>query len=383
MSNRPPASSRSPSLARPTPPELVPFLGYCSSERGLARNTLDAYRRDLTDIYYWLIGPDGVDARIGPARNPVAATPASPISSSSVRMGDPGVAATDVLARATADQFRQYLQSQSRKKQSTKTVARRLAAIRVYLKFLEVMGQDKQDILQQLERPKPERDLPKILNIEQVARLINAPDPDDTKFYHRDIAILELLYAAGLRASELCTMSVRDANLQVGAVRLFGKGSKERIVPIGKACINAIATYLVDGRPRLLEIKTRSRGGGNRVRMKASRGRRTGSHPWPWRIPTTTSDCSCPDRANRSTGSASGCSSSATRKRSSYSRKSAPTSCATASPATSSAGAPTSASSRNCSATPTSPPPKFTPTSTPHDSEKSTNSSTRGDRLTT
>ena len=262
MSNRPPASSRSPSPARPTPPELVPFLGYCSSERGLARNTLDAYRRDLTDIYYWLIGPDGVAARIGPARNPVAATPASPISSSSVRMGDPGVAATDVLARATADQFRQYLQSQSRKKQSTKTVARRLAAIRVYLKFLEVMGQDKQDILQQLERPKPERDLPKILNIEQVARLINAPDPDDTKFYHRDIAILELLYAAGLRASELCTMSVRDANLQVGAVRLFGKGSKERIVPIGKACINAIATYLVDGRPRLLEIKTRSRGGG-------------------------------------------------------------------------------------------------------------------------
>lgn len=229
MSKRTFTSPRSRSPARPTPAELTPFLGYCGSERGLAKNTLEAYRRDLTDLWYWL-------APSHPGTGAVTSSPSG----------------AGVLERTTAEQFRQYLQAQSRAKQSTKTVARRLAAIRVYLKYLEVMGQDKQNILQQLERPKPERDLPKILNIEQVARLIGAPDPEDTKFYHRDVAILELLYAAGLRASELCGLKIKDVNLQVGAVRVLGKGSKERIVPIGKACIGAITRYLIEGRERLL-----------------------------------------------------------------------------------------------------------------------------------
>lgn len=239
----PSSKSRSPATRAPrtpVPPELVPFLGYLASERGLAKNTLDAYRRDLTDTINWLVG----------------ATHASPADRA--KTGDACVAPT--LENATADQFRAYLQSQSRKKQSTKTVSRRLAAIRVFLKYLEVMGQDKQNILQQLERPKREHDLPKILNTEQVARLINAPDPTDVKFYHRDVAILELLYAAGLRASELCTIDIRDVNLQVGAIRVLGKGSKERIVPIGKACVRAIENYLLDGRPRLLETRSRTDG---------------------------------------------------------------------------------------------------------------------------
>ncbi|GIW76002.1 MAG: tyrosine recombinase XerD [Phycisphaerae bacterium] len=209
------------------PPELLSFLGYLSSERGLARNTIEAYRRDLTDLIGWLNPPNG------PCR-------------------------ASKLEEATAQHFRDYLQNQTRRNQSTKTVARRLAAIRVFLKYLEVMGQDKQHILQQLERPKPERDLPNILNTEQVARLIQAPDPSDTKFYHRDVAILELLYAAGLRASELCQLSVRDVNLEVAAVRVLGKGSKERIVPIGQACVRAIREYLRTGRPRLLQTPSQN-----------------------------------------------------------------------------------------------------------------------------
>jgi len=199
---------------------LAPFLVYLASERGLAKNTLDAYRRDLTDLLHDL--------------TPRHLT----------------------LATAQADDFRNYLQSQSRKRQSTKTVARRLAAIRVFLRYLEVLGADKQQILQQLERPKPERDLPKILNIEQVARLIAAPEPQ-TKFYYRDVAILELLYAAGLRASELCTLLVRDVNLHVGAIRVLGKGSKERIVPIGKAAAVAIQNYLQNSRDALLSTFSR------------------------------------------------------------------------------------------------------------------------------
>jgi integrase/recombinase XerD len=194
---------------------LIPFLGYLHSERGLARNTLDAYRRDLTDL---------IESWQGDGRT---------------------------LSTASADDFRQYLQSQTRKRQTTKTVARRLAAIRVFLRYLEVLGQDKQHVLQQLERPKPERDLPLVLSTEQVARLINAPDPD-YRYYFRDVAILELLYASGLRASELCDLELKDLNAQVGALRVFGKGSKERVVPVGRAALVAIDRYVIDLRPLML-----------------------------------------------------------------------------------------------------------------------------------
>ncbi len=218
MSRPIPTSSRSRSVARAAPPpdELRPLLVYLNTERGLARNTLDAYRRDLTDLHRHLEKQ------------------------------------AKSLERASADDLRGYLQDQTRKKQSTKTVARRLAAIRTYLRFCETMGVDKQHILTQLERPKPERDLPKILNTEQVNRLIAAPDPEDTKFFNRDVAILELLYASGLRATELCTLKLNDLNLQVGALRVFGKGSKERVVPMGRAAVDAIARYLQESRPLLL-----------------------------------------------------------------------------------------------------------------------------------
>ena len=105
-------------------------------------------------------------------------------------------------------------------------------------------------ILQQLERPKPERALPKVLSRDQVRRLISSPDPKSPLFA-RDVAILELLYACGLRATELCDLKVRDVNLQVGCVRVLGKGRKERIVPLGRAASESILRYLADCRPAL------------------------------------------------------------------------------------------------------------------------------------
>src|SRR5439155_15675717 len=122
--------------------------------------------------------------------------------------------------------------------QSTKTIARRIAAIRVYLRFVAGEGKDVTKILQQIERPKPERSLPKVLGRAQVDALIAAPDPKSALFA-RDVAILELLYASGLRATELCELKVRDVNLQVGIVRVMGKGHKERIVPVGRAANEA------------------------------------------------------------------------------------------------------------------------------------------------
>ena len=195
-------------------PALREFLLHLASERGLADNTLLGYRRDLEDIQ------DAFEKR--------------------------GLS----LITADADAFRDYLQNQRRIGRSTKTVARRLAAIRVFLRYLATQGCDVVGILQQLERPKPERSLPKILSRAQVKQLISAPNPK-SKLFARDVAILELLYASGLRASELCDLKTRDVNLQVGCVRVLGKGMKERIVPLGQAASEAISRYAGECRPKL------------------------------------------------------------------------------------------------------------------------------------
>lgn len=206
--------SRSPTLTTSSLPELRTFLVHLASERGLAANSLLAYRRDLEDLERFLKERGH-----------------TPIN-------------------AEADDFRLYLQHQTRIGQSTRTVARRLAAIRVFLRFLPTLGHDRANILQQLERPKPEQSLPKILSRSQVNQLIAAPNPKSVLFA-RDVAILEMLYACGLRATELCELGLRDVNLQVGCVRVLGKGSKERMVPIGQAGVEAAQRYLQECRPKL------------------------------------------------------------------------------------------------------------------------------------
>lgn len=189
-------------------------MAQLATERGLAPNTTAAYRRDLADL---------VDFFAARGRT---------------------------VESAEADDYTGYLRGQSRAGKATRTVARRLAAIRTLLKFQKSEGHDVDRVLQQLERPKPERSLPKILSRAQVNQLIASPDPKSPLFA-RDVAILELLYASGLRASELCDLTSRDANLQVGCVRVIGKGRKERIVPLGKAARGAIERYLAEVRPKL------------------------------------------------------------------------------------------------------------------------------------
>jgi integrase/recombinase XerD len=203
-------------------PVLREFLLYLASERGLADNSLAAYRRDLEDI-----------TRFFTSRK-------------------------QTLIRAEADDFRAYLQNQTREDKSTRTIARRIAAIRIFLKYHVDRLRERhespravakfQATLTQLERPKPGRDLPKVLSKSQVNQLIGSPDPKSPLFC-RNVAILELLYSSGLRASELCDLKLRDANLQVGCVRVLGKGMKERIVPLGQAASEAIARYVQEVRP--------------------------------------------------------------------------------------------------------------------------------------
>jgi integrase/recombinase XerD len=207
-------ATRTPTTTRSTLPQLKAFLLHLASERGLADNSLHAYRRDLEGMDRFLNG-------IGKS-----------------------------LVTAGADDFRAYLQDQTHLRRATKTVSRRIAAIRVFLRFLASIGDDRSHILQQLERPKPERSLPKVLSRQQVVQLISAPDPKSPLFT-RDVAILELLYASGLRATELCDLKVRDVNLPAGCVRVLGKGMKERIVPLGRAAAEALGSYLSECRPRL------------------------------------------------------------------------------------------------------------------------------------
>src|SRR5438105_11110248 len=189
------------------PPLLREFLMYIASERGLADNSIAGYRRDLEDLERYFR------------------------------------TSNQTLACREPQPFRIYLQSQSKAGQSTRTVARRLAAIRIFLKFRATRGEDVSAILNQLERPKPERSLPKILSRAQVNQLISAPDPE-SPLYLRDVAILELLYACGVRASELCDLTLGYLNLSVPCVRVLGKGRKERIVPVGNAACEAIKRYL-------------------------------------------------------------------------------------------------------------------------------------------
>jgi integrase/recombinase XerD len=205
--------SRAPLKITSDSPLLREFLIYVASERGLAENSIAGYRRDLEDLERYLRS------------------------------------ANETLACRDAECLRDYLQSQSRRGQATRTVARRLAAIRIFLKFRATRGDDPSAILTQLERPKPERSLPKILSRAQVNQLIASPDPT-SPLYLRDVAILELLYACGVRASELCDLKLSNLNLSVGCMRVLGKGRKERIVPVGQAACEAIERYLNDCRPK-------------------------------------------------------------------------------------------------------------------------------------
>ena len=197
------------------------YLDYLAVERGLAANTLSAYRRDLHRYAGWLAAT-GVD-------DPAAAGEADL------------VAFLGAMRAASTPEGTGYRAS---------SVARSLAAVRGFHRFLVRERLAGTDPSRDLDTPKVPASLPKALSVEEVEALLGAVAGHD-RLAMRDRALLETLYAAGLRVSEATGLDVDDLDLDDGAVRAFGKGSKERLVPIGRAARRALEAYLVRARPLL------------------------------------------------------------------------------------------------------------------------------------
>ncbi len=204
------------------------FLIHLTVERGLAANTLAAYRRDLRRYVAFL-----TDRGIVRAEEVDDIVVRSFIASVSASTHGPD----DAPYKATS-------------------VSRVLSAIRSFHRFLLGEGITTQDPTSDVVRPRVPRPLPHPLGLGEVGRLIEAPDRS-TPTGLRDRAILEVLYGAGLRVSELTGLDVDDLDLEGGSVRAVGKGGKEREVPIGRHAQHAVGAYLSRARPRLVGQRTR------------------------------------------------------------------------------------------------------------------------------
>lgn len=141
---------------------------------------------------------------------------------------------------------------------SARSAARKLSAVRTLAKHLVASGLRTDDFSEIVSRPKSRRALPETLSVDEVSKILEAP-LEATPQGLRDRAMLEVMYGSGLRASELCSLEIQSVNFSDGIIRVRGKGSKERIVPVGRRAIQAILAYLSEnGRPRLSKPKTGS-----------------------------------------------------------------------------------------------------------------------------
>ncbi len=191
------------------------FADYLVLERGAADRTHEAYERDLARF--------AIFAQSRGADAPAAATP---------RL------------------LREYVYHLKDLGLAPASIRRNVSAVRVYFRFLLGEGYLTSDPSDRLETPKRWQTLPDVLTVDEVERLLAAPTLDDSLVF-RDRSLLELGYGAGLRVSELTGLSRHDVLLDEGVVRVLGKGGKERLVPIGRGAIGALAVYLRELRPRL------------------------------------------------------------------------------------------------------------------------------------
>jgi len=193
------------------------YLHYLVVEKGLSRNTIESYGRDLRVFL------DFVEGR--------------------------GIRSFRQVTRGDVLAFLKELQGRGL---SVRSVSRALISLRGLFRFLLLEGHLEEDPVEEMEVPRPPRSLPHVLSLQEVERILEAPDPG-TPLGVRDRAMLELLYATGMRVSELAGLAPEGVDIQVGFVRVKGKGDKERVIPIGEVARERLDIYLREGRPRLLK----------------------------------------------------------------------------------------------------------------------------------
>ena len=202
---------------------VLDFLAYLELERGLSRNTLNAYRTDLLQYGDFLIGHDADALTVGPAD------------------------VSEFLAELATGNGRPPC--------SAATIHRKAACLRSFYKHLRREELIDDDPTAALSAPRRTKKLPHVLNYAEVQKLLAAPRGDEPTV-SRDRAMLEVMYACGLRASETIGLELSDLDLRQGFLRARGKGSKERIVPLGRQAIAAVSGYLRSGRPKLVGERT-------------------------------------------------------------------------------------------------------------------------------
>jgi integrase/recombinase XerC len=247
------AAGRETAEASPEIPFIQEFQRYLSVEHNASSHTLDAYRRDLTQFFAFL------------ARRLEPQAESSPPAKGSA------------LATIDHHTVRAYLAELHQRRLETTTVARKLAALRTYFKFLRREGVCANTVFDEIAAPRFHRKMPAFLSEREMAHLLDHVEADDVLAL-RDIAILELLYAVGVRVSELTGLNRDDLDLQRRSARVYGKGGKERLLPVGSAALEALQAYLAlyeqlaaprrqEGRPQPLFLNAR----GGRLSVRSVR----------------------------------------------------------------------------------------------------------------
>ncbi|MGX7023547.1 site-specific tyrosine recombinase XerD [Vagococcus hydrophili] len=203
--------------------EIQEYLHYLKIERGLSENTIQSYQRDLNQ-YAFFINERQIDS-------------------------------LDAIDRYTVLDFLEQLKNTGK---SSATIIRMVSTLRKYHQFLRQERFTDNDPMQHIDTPKKAQKLPKTLSIKEVEKIIEAPDTT-TCLGIRDRAILEVMYATGLRVTELISLKLDDLHLSLGLLQTIGKGDKERIIPLGDVAIKWIEIYLEKSRPELLAKNTKEK----------------------------------------------------------------------------------------------------------------------------
>ena len=185
-------------------------------ERGLSKNTIESYKIDLLKFEYWL-SAKGVKSLIGAQRSDI----------------------------------QDYIGYQLENGKSPRSSSRFLSCVRGFYRSLVRSGDLEIDPTADIDSPKIGRPLPKVISEEQVEKLLSAPNLEDT-LHFRDRTMLELLYACGLRVSELTNLELGEINMNQGVVRVLGKGNKERLVPIGEVALDWLSRYFRESRQEII-----------------------------------------------------------------------------------------------------------------------------------